>query len=136
MGIVKQYQLELAELGGHAHAEFWGKHNRAPDTDDAGDVAELMRTAVDYNLYPERYPHIWEDSVHATMAVRSPRPRRQNGLMRSTSTKTSGTEAGDGSHHSITSTCAARWTGSRIGLGTAAAEAGHGCGNCASRSDW
>jgi hypothetical protein len=46
MGIVKQYQMELAELGGHAHAEFWGKHNRAPDTDDTGDdVAELMRTA-------------------------------------------------------------------------------------------
>jgi hypothetical protein len=45
MGIVKQYQIDLAELGGRAHAEFWGKHNRAPDTDDTGDVAELMRTA-------------------------------------------------------------------------------------------
>jgi hypothetical protein len=45
MGVVKHYQMEIAELGGHAHAEFWGKHNRAPDTDDAGDVAELMRTA-------------------------------------------------------------------------------------------
>jgi hypothetical protein len=45
MGIVKQYQIAIAELGGCAHAEFWGKHNRAPDTDDAGDVAELMRTA-------------------------------------------------------------------------------------------
>jgi hypothetical protein len=37
--------MEIAELGGHAHAEFWGKHNRAPDMDDSGDVAELMRTA-------------------------------------------------------------------------------------------
>jgi hypothetical protein len=45
MGILKQYQMAIAELGGCAHAEFWGKHNRAPDTDDAGDVAELMRTA-------------------------------------------------------------------------------------------
>jgi hypothetical protein len=45
MGIVKQYQMAIAELGGCAHAKFWGKHNRAPDTDDAGDVAELMRTA-------------------------------------------------------------------------------------------
>jgi hypothetical protein len=34
MGVVKHYQMEIAELGGHAHANFWGKHNRAPDTDD------------------------------------------------------------------------------------------------------